>query len=198
MGRRGRRASRPLAARTERPRRAAGVPAKEGIHLERGCLAEAPRRSGGGGLSGRRRARWRRGPGEARWRPQGGGGSGILGWLSRQFVNQLKAIPLLAMAEARVLQPEDLDDDFERCDHRHVLAGVLRAGPGLGGLRRVEDIQDLDAWEGLVTTLVLCINSPMRGGCLTLPLGSLRALQSAGVLPPSGGTPSNNGVKIDN
>ena len=28
--------------------------------------------------------------------PQGGGGSGgILGWLSRQFVNQLKAIPLL-------------------------------------------------------------------------------------------------------
>lgn len=28
--------------------------------------------------------------------PQGGDGSGgILGWLSRQFVNQLKAIPLL-------------------------------------------------------------------------------------------------------
>ena len=27
--------------------------------------------------------------------PQGGGGSGILRWLSRQFVNQLKAIPLL-------------------------------------------------------------------------------------------------------
>ena len=27
--------------------------------------------------------------------PKGGGGSGILGWLSRQFVNQLKAIPLL-------------------------------------------------------------------------------------------------------
>ena len=27
--------------------------------------------------------------------PQGGVGSGILGWLSRQFVNQLKAIPLL-------------------------------------------------------------------------------------------------------
>ena len=77
--------------------------------------------------------------------PQGGGGSGgILGWLSRQFVNQLKAIPLLRWPRHGFFSPKTFATTLIDSDHRYVLAGVLCAGPGRCGLHRAEDIQGVD------------------------------------------------------
>jgi hypothetical protein len=83
-----------VSGRTERPRRAAGVPAKEAFTSSGAVWLRPPeiRRRRAVGSTTRAVAT---GAGGGAMAPQGGDGSGILGWLSRQFVNQLKAIPLL-------------------------------------------------------------------------------------------------------